>query len=135
MFGLLGISCFASAADTAVAASNVAPGSLVRIVVSLVVVVGLMIFLALLFKKFGLNRMQSAFPVKVIGAISVGNNQRIMIIEVGEEWLVLGVTPHSISTLTSMLRQEDTNSIVSVDNPNLPAWMKGAFEKYSVKKS
>jgi flagellar protein FliO/FliZ len=129
------MSDIAIAAETATAANVAAPGSLVRIVVSLVVIVGLMIALAVVFKKFGLNRLQSAFPVKVIGAISVGNNQRIMIIEAGEEWIVLGVTPHNISTITTMPRQENTTTIVSADNPNFPVWMKSALEKYSVKKS
>jgi|GEM_PF-5985977 len=135
LFGILGMSGIATAAETAVAANTAVPGSVVRIVVSLILIVGLMIVLAVIFKKFGLNRMQSGLPVKVIGAISVGNNQRIMIIEAGEEWIVLGVTPQNISTITSMPRQENNNTIVSADNPNFPAWMKRAFEKYSVKKS
>lgn len=133
--GLWGMSSIATAAETAVAANTAAPGSIVRIVVSLVLIVGLMIVLAVMFKKFGLNRMQSNFPVKLIGAISVGNNQRIMIIEAGEEWIVLGVTPQNISTITSMPRQEDNNTIDSTVNPNFPGWMKNAFEKYSVRKS
>ena len=133
--GLLGVPFIATAAETAAVANTAVPGSIVRIVVSLVLIVGLMIVLAVMFKKFGLNRMQSTFPVKIIGAMSVGNNQRIMIIEAGEEWIVLGVTPQNISTITSMPRQEESNTIVRADNPNFPAWMKQAFEKYSVKKS
>ena len=133
--GFLVISSIATAAETVVAANAAVPPSLVRIIVSLVLVVGSMILLAVLVKKFGLNRMQTSnFPVKIIGAMSLGNNQRIMIIEAGEEWVVLGVTPQNISTITSMPRQEDHTTIVSPDSSNFPAWMKKAFEKYSVKK-
>jgi len=124
----------ADAAD-AVGATSTASPNLVRIVVSLVLVVGILIVLAITFKKFGLNRMQSAFPVKIIGAVSLGSNQRIMIIEAGEEWIVLGVTPQNISTITRMPRQEGDNTAGGIDKPDVPAWMQSALGKYLVKKA
>jgi len=107
--------------------------NLMKITLSLLLIVGLMIGFAVLAKKFGLNRIQSGpFPVKVIGAISIGTNQRLMVIEVGEEWLLLGVTPQQITTITSMPRQE--MPAAGVPGQQFSSWMQSALEKYNAKK-
>lgn len=125
------------AADVPSATVSSASGNLIQITLSLILVIGLLIALSIGFKKFGINRIGSTFPVKVIGAISVGNNQRIMVIEVDDEWIVLGVTPQNISTITSMARQESIHSSTNSDGtakPNFAAWMQSTLEKYHVKK-
>jgi flagellar protein FliO/FliZ len=120
----------AHAADTT---GTAASGSLIQITLSLLLVVGLLIGLSVVFKKFGMNRINSPLPFKVIGAVTIGNNQRLMVIEVGDEWIVLGVTPHQISTITSMPRQENGNGTNA--KVNFSAWMQSALEKYHAKKS
>lgn len=133
LLGFLYTSGAAMAAETAVAANSTTFPSLARVLISLIVVIGFLIVLSVLFKKFGLNRMTSTFPVKIIGAMSLGRNQRLVMIEVGDEWIVLGVTPQHISTVTKMPRQEvEVNA--GADTPNFPAWMQGALQKYSAKK-
>ncbi|MCD6026394.1 MAG: flagellar biosynthesis protein FliO [Solimicrobium sp.] len=126
-----------NAAEKNVAPNMTVPGNIVQIVVSLIVVIGLLILLSVAFKKFGLDRMNSNFPVKVINAINLGSNQRIMTIEVGDEWLVLGITAQHITTLTSMPRQEvsDKSHFGSTEKLNLPDWMQSAVKKYSYRKS
>ncbi len=110
-------------------------GGLAQITISLLVVVALLIGLSVLFKKFGLNRISSPLPLKVIGAVSIGNNQRLVVIEVGEEWILLGVTPQQITTITSMPRQETGGGSQSGENRvNFSTWMQSALEKYHAKK-
>ncbi len=134
----------AAASSVAVAAAatvapSTPPGNLVQIVISLLVVVGLLIALSMAFKKFGLDRLHSNFPVKIIGAISIGSNQRIMVIEAGDEWVVLGVTPQAISPLTSMARQHNHPNAGPSSDPGAPkapfsTWMQSTLEKYRDKK-
>ena len=122
----------ASAGDT------VAAGGLMQITLSLLLVVAVLIGISVLFKKFGLNRINNgAFPVKVIGAMAISNNQRLMMIEVGDQWLLLGITPQNITTLTTMPRQENSGSAGSAGSPdktNFSTWMQSALEKYHAKK-
>ena len=107
--------------------------NLMQVTFSLLLVVGLLIGFAVLAKKFGINRMQSGgFPVKVIGAMSIGTNQRLMIIEVGEEWILLGITPQHITTITSMPRQETPPGTAPAQQ--FSSWMQSALEKYNAKK-
>lgn len=126
----------AIAAETAVVANNVAAPSLARVSISLVLVIGLLVLLSVLFKKFGLNRMNMSFPVKIVGAMSLGRNQRIVMIEVDDEWILLGVTPQQISTITTMPRQEEAmnTDAEGAQKANLPTWMQGALQKYAAKK-
>ena len=107
--------------------------NLMQITLSLLLIVGLLIGFAVLAKKFGINRIHNgAFPARVISAISIGNNQRLMIIEVGEEWILLGVTAQQITTITSMPRQETPPGIDP--KQQFSSWMQSALEKYNAKK-
>ncbi len=110
-------------------------GGLIQITFSLLVVVALLIGLSILFKKFGLNRISNSLPIKVVGAVSIGNNQRLVVIEVGEEWILLGVTPQQITTITNMPRQESGGGSNNGENRvNFSTWMQSALEKYHAKK-
>ena len=120
------------AADEAV---NSASGNLLQVTLSLVLVLGLIIAISMGFKKFGINRMQSNLPVSVIGAVSIGNHQRLMVIEVGEEWIVLGVTPQNISTIPSLPRQSAEVTVTDITKPNFATWMQSTLEKYHAKKN
>jgi len=130
---LLGMAALCGASHAAEVTDSPASVNLMKITLSLLLIVGLMIGFAVLAKKFGLNRIQgSSLPVKVIGAISIGTNQRLVVIEVGEEWLLLGVTPQQITTITSMPRQE--TPAAAVPGQQFSSWMQSALEKYNAKK-
>ena len=107
-----------------------ATSNLLQVSLSLTLVLALLFFASWAFKRFGAGTLHANLPVRVIGAISIGNNQRIMVLEAGESWIVLGVTPQQISTITTLPRQE--SSIES--RPNFSAWLQQSLEKYHVKK-
>ena len=52
-----------------------------------------------------------SYPVRVVGLTALSGSQRLLTVEVGQgderRWLVLGVTPSSISLLHSMAPQAD----------------------------
>lgn len=127
---------YSSASSAAEAVDPTSSGSLLRITVSLLLVVGALVGVSVLFKKFGMNRITNQFPVKVIGAVSIGNNQRLMMIEVGEEWILLGVTTQQINTIATMPRQEPVSNAngIAAGKANFASWMQTALEKYNAKK-
>jgi flagellar protein FliO/FliZ len=59
----------------------------------------------------GMAAAGAAAPMRTVGSLSIAPNQRVVTVEVGtgeeRRWLVLGVTPQSISTLYTMLPQAD----------------------------
>jgi flagellar protein FliO/FliZ len=119
-----------SAARAADQPGPASAGNLLQVLFGLIVVLGLMAAAAWALKRFGAARMASGAPVKIIGGVAVGSRERIMVVEVADQWIVVGVAPGRISTLSTMPRQE---SAAAPAAPQLPktfsAWLKQTIEK------
>ena len=79
-----------------------AADSLSRVALGLVGVMVLIFGLAWAVRRFSfLNVLQrdADSPIRAVGQISVGTNERIMLIEVDGRRLLIGVTPHQITRL------------------------------------
>lgn len=72
---------------------------LLQMVIGLFVVLLCIVALAWFAKK--MNRFQSLADgsLKVIGGLSMGSRERVVLLQVGEEQLLLGVSPGKINTL------------------------------------
>jgi flagellar protein FliO/FliZ len=107
---ILLVSHLAVAAEPAAKAAESAAtaGSLFQVLFGLVVVLGLMGGLAWLLKRHGGVRMNATAPVKIVGGIPVGNREKILVIEVAGQWIVVGVAPGRVSTLATMPRPDST---------------------------
>jgi flagellar protein FliO/FliZ len=69
----------------------------------LLFVLGLLMLLAWLLKRTGLTRQQKRGGFyKVLATSSLGPREKIVLVEIGDTWLVLGMTANSINTLHSM---------------------------------
>lgn len=102
-----------------------------QILAALSFVIFLMLAIAWLFKRVGPGMMQQQVPMKVIGGMRIGNREKIMVIEVADQWLILGVTSQQINTLASLPKQELNEALPSdMMNKNLFAsWLKTTMEK------
>jgi flagellar protein FliO/FliZ len=95
------------AAAPAAASSPVSTaGSLFQVIFGLMVVLAVMAAVAWLLKRTGAGRLHGAQPVKIVGGVSVGTRERVMVLEVGESWIVVGVAPGRINSLATLPRQE-----------------------------
>ena len=78
---------------------------------SLVFIVGLIPLALWLVRRTPMGGAGSARGGRTVGVLPLSNSQRVVTVEVGQgserRWLVLGVTPSSISTLHVMAPQED----------------------------
>jgi flagellar protein FliO/FliZ len=96
---LLPLSAWADQAPETTAPST----TLAQTTIGLLFVLGLLMLLAWLLKRAGLgtNAKRGGF-YKVLATSSLGPRERIVLVEVGDTWLVLGITSQSINTLHSM---------------------------------
>jgi flagellar protein FliO/FliZ len=62
--------------------------------------------LAWLLRRFGLGRAMNNSPVKIVGAVSLGGRERVLVVEAGDQWIVLGVAPGRVNALTTIPRQQ-----------------------------
>lgn len=91
----------ASAATTETAPAFGATG-LLQAAVGLISVLALIFLCAWLARRLGLQRQGGGNLLKVVGSSMVGQRERVVIVEIGGAWLVLGVTQGRINTLHTM---------------------------------
>ncbi len=95
---------------------------------------------AWLLRRFGGVARSPASAIKVIGGSAVGQRERVVLVEVGDTWLVVGVAPGHVTALHSMPKGESTVSIPNGTNTGSPvgdtrfsAWFKQVMEKQNGK--
>ncbi len=96
------------AGDKPVAVDPVSSSYLIKLSFGLLVVVGLVFFLAWLVKKMQLVQSSNNGLIKIVSAISVGQRERIALIQVGEEQLLIGLTPGRIDKLHTLQKAIET---------------------------
>jgi len=93
----------AATATVASAADNPMTGHLLQTTLGLLFVLGLLLALVWLLKRLGVgNAQRRGGFYKVLATSALGPREKIVLVEVGDTWLVLGMTSNSINTLHSM---------------------------------
>ena len=121
-------------ATTAVTAAVASAGSLTQVALVLILVVGLIAAAAWLLKRLGMTRNASGTTVRIVSGVSLSNRERILVVEVADQWIVVGVAPGCINTLATMPRQESTAVRPGADMPtpagtNFALWLKQTIDK------
>lgn len=75
------------------------PGSAIQLILGLFVVLFLIVASGWLFKRFG--RWQGGYSdqLKIVGGLAVGARERIVLVQVGKQQLLVGIAPGNIRTL------------------------------------
>ncbi|MDP2266178.1 MAG: flagellar biosynthetic protein FliO [Thiobacillus sp.] len=103
----LSLSGLAYAADTAEMAPAVSTaGSLFQVFIGLVAVLLLIAGAAWLAKRLGVTQVGGSSLLRVVSSASVGTRERVVVVEVGESWLVVGVAPGSVNALMTLPKGE-----------------------------
>ena len=116
----------ANAPATAPAVS--AAGSLFQVFVGLVAVLLLIAATAWVAKRFGVTRGGASSVLQVISSASVGARERVVVVEVGESWLVVGVAPGSVNALMTMPRGQTPSPAAGL-NASFAAGLQNLIEK------
>lgn len=72
-----------------------------QVIFGLVLVLGLIFAIAWLMRRFGNQHLLGSQHIKVVAALSLGARERVVLVDVGGEQLLLGVAPGRISCLRS----------------------------------
>lgn len=107
-------------------------GGLLSTTLALLFVLALMLGLAWFLKRFGPKGLGGGNSnVKLVGSLSVGARERILVVEVGEQWIVVGASPGRMNALATMPRQESGEPAqqISLPTANFAEWFKQTIEK------
>lgn len=122
-----------SGAAPALPAASSAAGSLLQTVLALGFVLAILVGLAWALKRFGPRNVTGGSTVKLVGALSVGARERILVVEVGEQWIVVGASPGRMNALATMPRQETAPAALlrpdGLPVSNFSEWFRQTIEK------
>ncbi len=79
--------------------------SVLQILLSLLLVLGVVALVAWVFKRLNLPHQGSGRTMKIIGSLAVGQRERVVLVEVQDTWLVLGVATGQVRTLHTLPKQ------------------------------
>ena len=122
---------FLLAAD--LSAQAVAPpsvsGGLAQMLLGLGGVLALLVGSLWLLKKLTAPRGAAAGLLRVVAATAVGGRERVVIVEVGSTWLVLGVAPGHVSALAEIPRQPVSEPPSGAAAPPVPGWLQPLMKR------
>lgn len=98
--GLLG--AWPALAATTTTANPPPSTGLLQWLVSCFLVIGLILLLAWLLKKSRLVPAMAQNQLRVISALPLGNREKLLVVKVGEQQVLLGMTPTSINLLCQL---------------------------------
>ncbi|MES2324448.1 MAG: flagellar biosynthetic protein FliO [Pseudomonadota bacterium] len=113
----------------------VSAGNLVQTIFALTLVLGLLAGFAWFMKRFGPRAPAGAAGIRIVGALGLGGRERIMVVEVGDQWIVVGASPGRVNALATMPKQEGDATLA----PPRPAagsfadWLKQTIDKRNAK--
>ncbi len=112
--------------------ATVSTGSIFQVVLSLLLVLAAVVLVAWILKRINLPQYGAGSVLKVITGVAVGQRERIVLVEVKDTWLVVGVAPGQVRTLHSMPKAD--LPIPKVETPpgmdgKFQGWLKQMMEK------
>jgi flagellar protein FliO/FliZ len=115
-----------------------APGafSLLQTLFALCLVLAMLAGLAWLLKRLNPRGIGGSATMRVVSALPLGGRERMLVVEVGDQWIVVGAAPGRVNLLTTMPKQEGVvtppGSVASVP-AGFADWLKQTLEKRNAK--
>ncbi|MDP4030047.1 MAG: flagellar biosynthetic protein FliO [Gallionella sp.] len=89
----------------------VSSGGVIQIIFSLLLVLAAIVLVAWLLKRMNVAQQGAGHQLKVLGGVSIGQRERIILVEIEDTWLVVGVGPGQIRTLHTLQKTEDRHQM------------------------
>ena len=116
-------------------AAAVSSGSVLQVILSLILVLAAVFVVGWILKRINLPQQGAGNALKVISGVAVGQRERIVLVEVNDTWLVVGVAPGQVNALHTMPKgtlPSATNPATGDDN-KFQGWLKQMMEKRNVR--
>jgi flagellar protein FliO/FliZ len=111
-------------------------GSLLQTTLALLFVLAILGGLAWFLKRYGPRAAGGNANLRVVSAINIGGRERILVVEVGDQWIVVGASPGRINLLSTMPKQEGAEpsaALAGTVPSGFADWLKQTIDKRNAK--
>jgi flagellar protein FliO/FliZ len=117
-------------------AASASAGSLLQTILALSFVLALLIGMAWFMKRYGPKTAGNGATLRVLGSLSLGGRERVMLIEAAGQWIVVGAAPGRVNLLCTLERQPDAQPDAQLAVPQngvaagtFAEWLRQTIEK------
>jgi flagellar protein FliO/FliZ len=107
---------------------------ILQVLFGLALVLGAFALVAVLMRRFMPVQRGASGVLRLVGGIMVGPRERVVVVEVGETWLVLGVANGQVRALHTLPREEMAKEVPVAGQPAFADWLARVRGKHSVNK-
>jgi len=133
-------SSYALAAETAARPAYTPPapaltsGSILQVILSLLLVLAAVVVVAWVLKRINQPLQGAGNALKIVSGVAVGQRERIVLVEVNDTWLVVGVAPGQVNALHTMPKGQLPSAprAPNGDDNKFQMWLKQMMEKRNV---
>jgi flagellar protein FliO/FliZ len=116
-------------------AAAMSSGSILQVVLSLLLVLAAVVVVGWILKRINLPQNGAGNALKVISGVAVGQRERIVLVEVNDTWLIVGVAPGQVNALHTMPKgtlPNASNTTETGEDNKFQGWLKQMMEKRNV---
>ena len=103
-------------------------GGMLQFAFGLALVLGLIVAAGWFMKRFSIGPSASGL-VKVIAGAAVGQRERVVVVEIDDTWLVIGVAPGRVSALHTLPRPQGAHALTETAQLSFAQRFKRALER------
>lgn len=120
-----------NARGSEVANPGIPAGTYLQATLALLLILGLLFGTAWLARKLSGGKGFGQGGMKVIGGVALGPRERIVLVEVGDSWLVIGIVPGQIRTLHQLPKGSsmDVEGTAGPTEAPFSQWLKSIKER------
>lgn len=113
------------------ASPGIPAGTYLQATLALLLILGLLFGTAWLARKLSGGKGFGLGGMKIIGGVALGPRERIVLVEVGDSWLVIGIVPGQIRTLHQLPKGSSMDAEASAGPAEAPfvQWLKSIKER------
>ncbi len=108
----------------------VSGGEIVQVVIGLLLVLGSIVLLVWLMKKMGRFNLIKNDKLQIIAALNLGAREKVIVVQVGDEQILIGATPTAINKLHVL----ETPLDLSTQNENFSTTLSEKIKNIIIKK-
>ena len=108
---------------------GVSAGTYLQATLALLFIVGLLLAATWAARKVSGGKMFGQGNMRVISGIALGPKERIVLVEVEDEWLVIGIVPGQIRTLHTLPKGSTTAQTSNEQSPPFAEWLRNIRER------